>query len=188
MKTPCNPTTPAAWDPVSKFFHWSTAILVVAMFALGWMAVTYPMSPAKLQLFNWHKSLGLLVLAWVLLRLSWRLTHRAPEPPDGSSRTEQQAARVVHGSLYVLMIAMPVSGWVINSAADFPLKWFGLFPVPPVVEPDKGLQDAASAVHFILFWTLLGMILLHAAAALHHHWIRRNNVLRRMLPFTRPGA
>lgn len=174
-----------AWDPVSKFFHWSTAMLIIVMVVLGWLAVTYPLSPAKLQLFNWHKSLGLFVLAWVALRLAWRMAHRAPAPPADSSPAEQRAARIAHGSLYILMLAMPISGWVINSAADFPLRWFGLFSVPPLVAPDKGIQDAAETVHFTLFWTLLGLVVLHAAAAVHHHRHRRNNVLTRMLPFTR---
>lgn len=183
MNTPHSPT-PGRWDPLSKLFHWSTAVLIFVMFPLGWLAVTYPMSPTKIQLFTWHKSLGLFILAWVLLRLLWRLTHRAPALPAELSRAERRAAHLSHAGLYCLMIAMPVSGWVINSAADFPLKWFGLFAVPQLVAPDKSLQDAAEAVHYVLFWTLLGVVILHAAAALNHHYIRRNDVLRRMLPFT----
>lgn len=179
---PAKEPSPAAWSPASKFFHWSTAVLIVVMFGLGWAAVSYPLSPTKLDLFGWHKSLGLLVLAWVLIRLSWRLTHRAPAPPPGVSRTEQRAARLSHGGLYLLMLAMPVSGWIINSAADFPLKWFGLFPVPQLVGPDESIQHAAESVHFVLFWTLLALILLHVSAALHHHYVRNNDVLRRMLP------
>lgn len=186
MSTRRNPP-PAAWHPVSKLFHWSTALLIFVMFGLGWLAVTYPMSPTKLQLFNWHKSLGLFILAWVLLRLCWRLTHPPPPLPDALPRAERRAARLAHGGLYLLMIAMPVSGWIINSAADFPLKWFGLFAVPQLVAPDEHLQDTAEAVHFALFWTLLGVVILHAAAALHHHYVRKNNVLRRMLPFTGGG-
>lgn len=183
MTKPRNPP-PAAWSPVSKLFHWSTALLIFVMFILGWLAVTYPMSPAKIQLFNWHKSLGLFILAWVVLRLSWRLTHPAPTLPDELSGPERWAAHGSHAALYFLMLAMPVSGWVINSAADFPLKWFGLFSVPALVEPDENVQDAAEMVHFLLFWTMLGFVVLHAAAALHHHYIRKNNLLRRMLPFT----
>lgn len=169
---------------MAKLFHWSTAVLIIVMFALGWLAVAWPMSPTKIELFNWHKSLGLLILAWVVLRLSWRLTRPVPALPDELSRTERWAARLSHGALYLLMLAMPLSGWVINSAADFPLRWFGLFLVPQLVAPDEGLQDAAEAVHFALFWSLLAIVVLHTAAALHHHYIRKNDVLRRMLPFT----
>jgi len=177
-------TPPAAWTPTAKVFHWSTAVLIAVMFGLGWIAVTYPMSPTKITLFNWHKSLGLFILAWVLLRLVWRLTHRAPALPDGLSRAERLGAHCSHAGLYLLMLAMPVSGWVINSAADFPLKWFGLFPVPQLAAPDEGLQETAETVHFILFCTLLGVVVVHVAAALHHHYVRKNDVLRRMLPFT----
>lgn len=174
-----------AWDPVSKFFHWSTAIAVVAMFALGWVAVSYPMSPAKIELFNWHKSLGLLILAWVALRAAWRASHPRPAPPPGMSRAERWAAHLSHALLYGLMIAMPLSGWVINSAADFPLKWFGLFQVPQIAAADEHLQDSAEGVHYVLSWTLLCVVLLHVAAAMHHHFARRSDVLRRMLPFVR---
>jgi cytochrome b561 len=177
-------TTPVSWSTVARFFHWSTAVLILAMFVLGWLAVSYPLSPTKLKLFNWHKSLGLFVLAWVLLRLLWRLTHPAPALPAELSPAERWAARLSHGGLYCLMIAMPASGWVINSAADFPLKWFGLFAVPQLVAPDEALQDVAEAAHFTMFWALLVLIILHTAAALHHHFVRKNNVLRRMLPFT----
>jgi len=183
---PANEPSPRAWSPASIFFHWSTAVLIVVMVALGWGAVSYPLSPTKLDLFRWHKSLGLLVLAWVLIRLAWRLAHRAPAPTPGVSRAEQQAAALSHGGLYLLMLAMPVSGWIINSAADFPLKWFGLFPVPQLVGPDEAIQNAAESVHFVLFWTLLVLIVLHVGAALHHHYVRKNDVLRRMLPFNRP--
>lgn len=187
MNTPRHPP-PAAWSPVAKLFHWSTAVLIIVMFGLGWLAVSYPMSPTKLKLFNWHKSLGLFILAWVVLRILWRLTHRAPALPDEQSRAEKWAAHVSHTGMYVLMLAMPVSGWIINSAADFPLKWFGLFPVPQLVAPDEALQNAAETSHFFLFWALLGVVVIHVAAALHHHYVRRNEVLRRMLPFTRPGG
>lgn len=181
MKT-ARHSPPLVWNPVSKFFHWSTAILILVMFGLGWVAVTYPMSPTKIELFNWHKSLGLFILAWVVLRLLWRLTHPAPELPADMRRSERWAAHLSHGGLYVLMLAMPISGWVINSAADFPLKWFGLFLVPSLVGPDERVQDAAESVHYVLFWSLLGVIVLHAAAALHHHLVRKNDLLLRMLP------
>ena len=178
---------PAAWNPVAKFFHWSTAFLILLMFVLGWLAVSYPMSPTKIQLFNLHKSMGLFILVWVLLRLCWRLGHPAPALPAEMSCPGRLAVHVSHSGLYLLMVAMPFSGWVINSAADFPLKWFGLFRVPQLVGPDEAIQTAAEQVHYMLFWILLGMVALHAAAALHHHLVRKNDVLIRMLPRGIPG-
>lgn len=155
------------------------------MFTLGWLAVSYPMSPTKIQLFNWHKSLGLFILGWMILRLAWRLAHRAPALPAAMSRWERWSARASHAGLYLLLIAMPLSGWIINSAADFPLKWFGLFQVPQLVGPDERLQEIAETVHYILFWMIAIFVTIHAAAALHHHFIRRNDVLLRMLPFVK---
>lgn len=172
---------------MAKFFHWSTALLIAAMFVLGWLAVTYPMSPTKIQLFNLHKSLGLFILAWTVLRLSWRMSHATPPLPAATPRAEKQAAHLAHAALYILIVVMPLSGWVINSAADFPLKWFGLFRVPQIVEPDKHLQDTAALVHFILSWTILAVLALHVAAALRHHFVKNNDVLRRMLPFAGTG-
>jgi cytochrome b561 len=177
--------TPTVWSPVAKLFHWSTALLIGAMFVLGWLAVTYPMSPTKIELFNLHKSLGLFILAWTLLRLGWRITHEAPPLPVDIRRAERRAARLAHAALYVLIIAMPFSGWVINSAADFPLKWFGLFRIPQIVGPNEGLQDIAELVHFTLSWTILAVLALHIVAALRHHFVMKNEVLLRMLPFVK---
>lgn len=176
---------PAAWGGVAMLFHWSTVLLVAAMIVLGWLAVSYPMSPTKIQLFNWHKSLGLAVLAWMVLRLAWRLTRPAPPLPAAMSRLERAIAHATHAALYALLIAMPLSGWVINSAADFPLKWFGGFRVPAITGPDERVQAMAETVHYVLFWLIALLVVLHAAAALHHHFIRRDDVLRRMLPFVK---
>jgi cytochrome b561 len=186
MKAPPAPR-PTVWSPAFKLFHWSTAAMILGMFVLGWVAVSYTLSPTKLELFKWHKSAGLLILAWVLLRLAWRATHRGPGLPAVMGRHERWAAHLAHALLYALMIAMPISGWIINSASDFPLKWFGLFRVPQLIGPNKGVQDSAELVHLMLFWTLLVVLVVHVAAALRHHFIRRNDVLRRMLPFTNFG-
>lgn len=172
---------------MAKFFHWSTALLIVAMFVLGWLAVGYPTSPTKIELFNLHKSLGLFILSWTILRLGWRLTHPTPALPADMLPLERRAAHLAHALLYVLIIAMPLSGWVINSAADFPLKWFGLFRVPQIAGPDESLQNTAELVHFTLSWTILAVLVLHIMAALRHHFVMKNEVLRRMLPFVESG-
>ena len=114
-----------AWGAPARFLHWTMAVLILAMFVLGWTAVNYPLSPTKLQLFMWHKSTGLLLLGLVALRLGWRLVNTAPQPPAGSSRLEIRLARLGHTGLYLLMILMPVSGYVINSTGNYPLRWFG---------------------------------------------------------------
>lgn len=185
MDTP--PNRPGVWSAAFKLFHWGGVVLMLVLFVLGWMAVSYPLSPAKLELFKWHKSLGLLVLAWAILWLAWRATHRAPELPARMPRFERRATHLVHGALFALMIAMPVSGWVLNSAANFPLQWFGIFRVPQITAPDKSLQDAASLAHLILFWAAGAILVLHIAAALQHHFVRRDDILLRMLPLAKVG-
>jgi len=178
--------TPTQWGSVTKSLHWLMALLILVLMILGWTAVNWPLSPTKIDLFVWHKSLGILALVLVLARILWRLGNPRPVPdlPAG----EQRMASLAHVLLYGLMIAMPLSGWVIHSAADiFPLKLLGLVTLPAIVEPDKNLRHIAETVHLTLFWLLAGLLILHIGAALRHHFIKQNDVLRKMLPAL-PGA
>lgn len=174
--------TEVAWGAVAKFLHWSIAALIFAQFALGWMAVSWRLSPTKLELFIWHKSIGLLVFALVVLRLLWRFANPVPMLPAATPRAERAAAHASHYAMYALMLALPLSGWVINSAANIPLRVFGWFPLPALTAPDKALAETAKLVHFVLFVLLAALLLLHIAAALRHHYFKRTNVLSRMMP------
>jgi cytochrome b561 len=162
--------------------HWAMALLILVLFVLGWVAVSLPLSPLKLKLFYWHKSLGLIALLLVGLRVLWRLVDQAPRPVAGLAVWERGLARSAHLLLYLLMLLMPLSGWLINSAANFPFKPFGLFRLPGLVQPDKALQADFQLLHLSGFWLLAGLLVLHVAAALRHHFVKRNPVLRRMLP------
>ena len=170
-----------AWDTTARVLHWLVAALILVQFALGWMAVRWHLSPAKLDLFVWHKSTGMLILALVLLRLSWRLAITAPPLPSAMPRWEQFAARASHGLLYVLMLAMPLSGWVLNSAAGVPFRIFRLLPLPAITAPDKQVEHWASRVHLGLWIVLAALLVLHIGAALRHHFILRDGVLLGML-------
>jgi cytochrome b561 len=180
--------TARAWGTLARGFHWTVAALIFAQFALGKIADEWPRSPTKVDLFVWHKSTGILILTIVVLRLAWRAATRTPDPPADSSRLERRAAAASHALLYVVMIAMPLSGWVINSAANFPLKLFWLVPLPAITPPGKDLQELAEAVHGALAWTLAALVAVHVAAALWHHFIRRDDVLTRMLRGPRPAG
>jgi len=173
--------TDRAWGSIARCFHWLVAALILGQFALGWIADSWRRSPVKVDLFVWHKSLGILVLALVLLRLVWRLFDRTPALPAAMPLWERHAAAASHAMLYLLMLALPLSGWVINSAANFPLKLFWLVPLPPIVPPGKAMQELAEAVHNGLFWGMVALLLLHVTAALRHHFVKRDAVLRRML-------
>ena len=177
--------TDAAWSTSIRLFHWLVAVLVFIQFALGWLAVGWRLSPTKINLFVWHKSVGMLILALVVARLLNRLARRTPPLPADTPAWERAAARWSHALLYVLMMAMPFTGWVINSAAGIPFRIFWQFPLPALIGPDKHTADVMALVHFSLGIAFVALLTLHIGAALRHHFVKRNNVLRRMLPSRR---
>jgi cytochrome b561 len=174
--------TADAWGAPAKFLHWTVALLVVVQVGLGFVAALWRLSPLKLELFVWHKSVGMLILALMLARLAWRLANRAPELPPQTPAWERHAAHASHGLLYALAIALPLSGWVINSAAAVPFSVFWLVPLPPIVAPDEGAEELAKLTHFWLLVALCVVLAVHIGAALRHHLVKRDDVLLRMLP------
>jgi cytochrome b561 len=174
--------TDQSWGAGAKFFHWTMAALILFQIMLGVMAVTWPVSPTKLNLFVWHKSFGVIILTLVVLRLLWRITDVTPALPDGMPAWERVAARVSHTLLYGLMVALPITGWIINSAANIPFRIFWLVPLPPITGPDKALADLFAQIHGALALTLVVVLVAHIGAALRHHFAKHDKVLVRMLP------
>ncbi len=170
------------WGTVTKLLHWSVAALILALMALGWLARLAPLAPSKITLFYWHKSLGMLVLALVLLRLGWRLFNRPPPLPGNLPRWEPVLARLTHGLLYALILLMPVSGWLLNSAAGVPFKIFWVLPLPPISPVSARLENIFGLAHLALFSALGALLIGHIGAALRHHFLLHNRVLVRMLP------
>jgi cytochrome b561 len=170
------------WGAVSKILHWLMALAIIGMCVVGWQMQGLPNGPEKLKIYALHKSIGITLLVLVLLRMLWRLADGRPKYPPGMPRWQRLASSAVHGSLYLVMIAMPISGWLYNSASNFPLRWFNVFTVPALAEPDAALKASAGATHAALFWVLAVLIVLHVGAALKHHWVERDDTLRRMLP------
>ena len=191
MRTPLssapsgNAKTDAAWSASIRLFHWLVAALIFIQFALGWLAVGWALSPTKINLFVWHKSVGMLILALVVARLLNRLARLTPPLPADTPAWERAAARWSHTLLYVLMVAMPLTGWAINSAAGIPFRIFWQLPLPALMAPDKHTADIVALVHFALGIAFVALLILHIGAALRHHFVKRNNVLRRMLPSRR---
>ncbi|MGN6730036.1 MAG: cytochrome b [Rhodanobacteraceae bacterium] len=174
--------TETRWGSVAQAFHWLIAALIVVQGAIGLTMVELGMTPTKVKVFALHKSIGLTVLALVLLRLAWRLTQRAPREVP-MPRWQLAAARTSHFLLYVLILALPFSGWLFNSAANFPLEWFGMFHVPSLTRGlDPVLKAFALRAHVVLFWVLVAVVAVHVFAALWHHFRQRDEVLLRMLP------
>jgi cytochrome b561 len=177
--------TDSSWGAPARFLHWLVAALIFIQFALGWLAVGWRLSPMKLNLFVWHKSTGVVILAIVLLRLLWRLANPTPALPAETPAWERAAAHVSHGLLYVMMIAMPLTGWIVQSAAGVPFRIFWRIPLPALVSPDKHTAELAALAHFSLGIAFSALLVLHIGAALRHHFVKRNNVLTRMLPVKR---
>lgn len=173
------------WGAVSIVLHWTIALLILLEFVLGWVAAEWPLSPAKLDLMVWHKSFGVLVLALVALRLGWRLVNVVPALPATTPRWQQRAAHASHLLLYLLQLAVPLSGWIINSASNFPFRVFWWFRLPDITASSDVLSHAAKLGHLYLFWLLAALVLLHVAAALDHHLRSRDAVLAQMLPLLR---
>jgi cytochrome b561 len=172
-----------SWGATAKLFHWVMAALIFAQIALGLAAVSWRISPTKLNLFVWHKSIGMLILALLVLRLLWRLSRRAPELPWEMPLWERAAAQLSHFLLYVLMIALPITGWVIASASNVPFQIFWRIPLPAIVAPDKALADLFATIHGWLVTLLAVALFAHIGAALRHHYVKRDTVLTRMLPW-----
>ncbi len=142
-----------------------------------------PLSPDKLRLYNYHKWIGIIVLMLALLRLGWRLSHRPSTLPPTMSSWGKTAAQCMHYLLYMLMVTVPLSGWLMSSAKGFQTVWFGMLPLPDLVGKDKELGKLLAEVHEVLNFTMLGLVIAHFGAALKHHFIARDDILTCMLPF-----
>lgn len=174
--------TAERWGWVSIGLHWLTLLAIAGLVLVGFLMQELPNSPTKIQVYGLHKSFGLTVLALTVLRLLWRLVAGTPAPVPGTPRWQSFIAQVTHGALYVILLAMPLSGWLYNSASGFPLKWFGLFSLPKLSGYDAGVKAFALAAHEWLFIALAVIVAVHAAAALKHHYLDRDATLSRMLP------
>lgn len=162
-------------------FHWTIALLVIVNLAIGLLHES--LLDGVKGAIPLHKSIGLTVIGLTLGRIAWRLAHRAPPHPPTMKRWERLAANGAHIGLYVLMLALPMSGWALASGGPkrYPLNWFGLFDVP-YLPVSKAAGDAAHNAHGLLGWVMLALIVLHVAAALRHHFILKDGILARMVP------
>lgn len=178
-----NPTH--RWGMVSQAMHWATLALLVWIAWLGLGMVEMPNTPAKISNYALHKSLGLTLLALVLLRLAWRVHAGAPAPLATTPTWQARVASMTHVALYVLMLAIPFSGWLFNSASGYPLQWFKQFNLPALAGGNQGMADLAAGIHEYGFWLLVALVALHAGAAVYHHVIQRDDTLARMLPLVK---
>ena len=174
--------TTERWGAVSQLLHWLIVGLLIVQVTLAEMADELPVGVKKLTILARHKSFGITILALALLRLAWRLRNPTPLLPGTLKPYERALARITHVMLYVLLFAMPLSGWMMSSARGFPVSWFHLFQLPDLVPKNKALYEALLTTHGTLAAVLAVVVALHVAGALKHHFIHKDDVLRRMLP------
>ena len=173
-----------SWGSLSKALHWIVVLLIINQWVIGMRADSLPVGLAKLQVLAWHKSFGITILMLAVLRLVWRWMNPVPDLSAETRPWERVLARISHVLLYGLIFALPLTGWLMSSAKNFPVSWFSLFQLPDLVAPSEQLFRQMRSLHHTLFAVLVVVALLHVAGALKHHFIDRNDVLKRMLPFS----
>ena len=169
------------YDAASRAFHWLTFLAVSTAFGIAWRMDSLPFSPLRLKLFNWHKWAGVTVLLLTVLRIGWRFYKPAPAPV-AMPAWQRIGAKAVHGLLYLALLAQPITGWAHSNAAGFPVVWFGVLPLPNIAPKDKAISQAFENAHAVIGTLILVLLGLHILGALKHHFIDRDDTLRRMLP------
>ena len=173
------------YSSVAIALHWLIAVLIIGTFTLGQVMTDIPgLTPTKLRYFSWHKWAGVTVLALAALRLLWRLRSRPPAYPGTMPAWQRSAAHALHGLLYVLMFAVPLSGYFYSLAAGVPVVWFGVFPLPVLIEADQALKPVLGALHYWLNMLLAALVTFHVLAAFKHLLLDRDGVMQRMLPLS----
>jgi cytochrome b561 len=167
---------------VAIWLHWLIGIAVIANIALAMLTEGMPKETHRAAM-GVHKALGITILALTVLRILWRLGHKPPPLPAGTPAWQRPISKAVHFLFYLLLILLPLSGWVWMSAADRPVDFFGLFTVPNIVGPSESLADTMHDRHELLGLTMLGLAALHILAALKHQFIDRTGLIGRMNPF-----
>ncbi|MBF0126763.1 MAG: cytochrome b [Magnetococcales bacterium] len=175
-----HPTDTPRFDPVARLMHWTMAAMLVVMVGLGFYAISLTYyDPLYHRSVFWHRSLGVLSLGVWLIRISWRLTHPAPPLPD-MPMWEQKSAMATHLALYLLMALLPVTGYLLSTADGRGVSVFGWFEFPALLPAAKGREEWSGTAHLVLALGFCGLVTLHLLAALKHHFIDRDGLLRRM--------
>ncbi len=168
------------YTSLAKLLHWLTALLVLGLIGLGLWMVDLPIGLSKLYAFAWHKWIGLTVLVLTVLRLAWRAYNPPPALPDTVTKWERAVAPWSHGLLLALLVALPISGWLMSSAGGVKVIWFGVLELPDLVARNLALFERLRALHHWLAWTLMALLTLHLLAVLRHDVMRRDGIFRRM--------
>jgi cytochrome b561 len=172
--------SPTSYTLTARTLHWVMAVLMILMLAAGLVMSDIEDPALKGTVYGLHKATGILVLILAGFRLLWRFSHAVPEISGSLPAWQRHAARLVHWALYVAMFIMPLSGWSMSSAAGYPVSFYGLFVLPNLVAKNPELADTLEDIHEISANVLIALIIAHLGAALYHHFVLRDNTLRRM--------
>ncbi|HYM46950.1 MAG TPA: cytochrome b [Burkholderiaceae bacterium] len=177
-----NATSAQRYTNTAITLHWLIALLIFVGFSIGWIMTDIPgLTPTKLRYYSWHKWTGITIFMFVLIRVVWRLTHRPPPLPP-MARWQRIAATSTHAALYVLMIVIPLAGYLYSYAAGVPVVYFGLIELPPLITPNPAHKDIYKYTHIGLNFTMAALVIGHIVAALGHQIVQRDGLLLRMLP------
>lgn len=177
--------SPLGYGAAAKFLHWSIVILIIAQYVIIEAAEELPDGPDRFAVIANHKSIGMLILGLALVRIAWKFVNGNQPAPAPMPRAQRIAAAVGHALLYVLILVQPLTGWIMSSAGGHPTSFFGLFEFPMLVGENHDAHEFLEEAHELLFAVLVTVAVLHALAALYHHFVKKDQSLRRMLPFVR---
>jgi cytochrome b561 len=172
-----------SWGAVSKLLHWTIVALIIAQLILASAADDMPDGIEKLAMLARHKSVGMVVLVLAVLRIVWRLSNPGPRPSPAWPKWQRAASGMSHGLLYLLIFLQPLSGWLMSSSKNYPVSLFGWFQFPDLIQPSERAFEFFHELHEILATTLIVVAVVHIVAALYHHFVMKDDVLRRMLPW-----
>lgn len=179
-----NAVSAEKYSYVAQAFHWIVGLAILSMIPFGWYMGDVPVSPEKFQLYALHKSIGVTILAAVILRFFWRLYDGVPAAMQSHKPWEKKLSKTVHYVLYFLMLLMPLSGWLMSSAKGFPVSVYGLFNMPDLIAKSQMFGDVLETIHSKAAWAIIILVGLHVAGALKHQFIDKDGTIRRMLPFS----
>jgi cytochrome b561 len=180
--------SPTQYGSLARFLHWAIAILVIVTIPIALTMLRVGEGPLQNTLFDLHEWIGLTIFALAVVRVVWRLVETPPPLPEGVPRFRALLARTNHWLLYLVLFLMPVTGYLSVVAGGYPLNYLGIAKVPRLVAKDEALGKFTENAHLALQYAVYALVLIHVAAALHHHLVKRDGVLRRMWPGLRPAS
>ncbi|MCW8407788.1 cytochrome b [Legionella sp. PATHC035] len=167
---------------ITKLLHWLIVILIATQFYLVWsLSDNSPLMPRYIML---HKSIGLTILVLGILFIIWHFLNIKPLPPENQPRWQHVLSKIVHHTLFILIILIPIVGYLLTCSDGKPINFFGWFTIPCLIPANEQLGNVMFSTHETLAFIILALVGLHFLAALYHHFMRKDEVLKRMLPFT----